>query len=235
MTARHRQSLSIALACLVGCAAFAAPAAAQFRDFFGTPWRSAPSAPSYSPFYPQPQVYEPTRPPPPHKVETPPSETIIVVGDQLAEWLAYGLEEVFADTPEVGVVRKIKFNAGLVRYEARADAPEWPQAIADILAAEKPSAIVVMLGINDRLPLRDHVPEKDKDKDKDKIKRPKPQHRKVKPLLQPCQHRPRPRSPTPSRRRPPSPRRKRSAARPTAITNFTATSGPSFTQSASTR
>jgi hypothetical protein len=173
MTARHRQSLSIALACLVGCAAFAAPAAAQFRDFFGTPWRSAPSAPSYSPFYPQPQVYEPTRPPPPHKVETPPSETIIVVGDQLAEWLAYGLEEVFADTPEVGVVRKIKFNAGLVRYEARADAPEWPQAIADILAAEKPSAIVVMLGINDRLPLRDHVPEKDKDKDKDKDKKAK--------------------------------------------------------------
>ena len=167
MTARHRQSLFIALACLVGCVAFAAPAAAQFRDFFRAPWRSAPSAPSYNPFYPQPQVYEPTRPPPPHKVETPPSETIVVVGDQLAEWLAYGLEEVFADTPEVGVVRKIKFNAGLVRYEARADAPEWPQAIADILAAEKPSAIVVMLGINDRLPLRDHVPEKD-DKEKDK-------------------------------------------------------------------
>ena len=106
-------------------------------------------------------------------METPPSETIVVVGDQLAEWLAYGLEEVFADTPEVGVVRKIKFNAGLVRYEARADAPEWPQAIADILAAEKPSAIVVMLGINDRLPLRDRVPEKEKTRKK--IKNPKPE------------------------------------------------------------
>lgn len=168
MTARQRQSLSIALALIVGSIALAAPAAAQFREFFRAPWRSAPSAPSYNPFYPQPQVYEPTRPPPPRKVETPPSETIVVVGDQLAEWLAYGLEEVFADTPEVGVVRKIKFNAGLVRYEARADAPEWSQAIADILAGEKPSAIVVMLGINDRLPLRDHAPEKDKDKEKDK-------------------------------------------------------------------
>ncbi len=170
MTVTHRQRLAIVLVLIAGSIAFAAPAAAQFREFFRMPWRSAPSPPSYSysPFYPQPQVYEPTRPPPPHKVETPPSETIVVVGDQLAEWLAYGLEEVFTDTPEVGIVRKIKFNAGLVRYEARSDAPEWSQAITEILAAEKPSAIVVMLGINDRLPLRERVPEKDKDKDKDK-------------------------------------------------------------------
>jgi lysophospholipase L1-like esterase len=45
-----------------------------------------------------------------------------------------------------------------VRYETRTDAPEWSQAVKDVLAMEKPTAIVVMLGVNDRLPLRDHAP-----------------------------------------------------------------------------
>ena len=99
-----------------------------------------------------------TRPPPPRKVETPPTETVLVIGDSLADWLGYGLEETFADTPEVGIVRKIKPYAGLVRYEARNDAPDWSQAVKEVLAAEKPSAIVVMLGVNDRLPLRDRAP-----------------------------------------------------------------------------
>ncbi len=170
MMARHQQRLSVALALVAGSIAFASPAAAQFRDFFRVPWGRAPSYPSnsYNPFYPQPQVYEPTRPPPPRKVETPPSETILVIGDSLADWLAYGLEEVFADTPEVGIVRKIKPFAGLVRYEPRPDAPDWAQAVKDISANEKPSVIVVMLGINDRLPLRERAPEKDKENEKDK-------------------------------------------------------------------
>ena len=45
-----------------------------------------------------------------------------------------------------------------VRYETRTDAPEWSQAVKDVLAMEKPTAIVVMLGVNDRLPLRDRAP-----------------------------------------------------------------------------
>jgi hypothetical protein len=40
-------------------------------------------------------------------VETPHTAEILVIGDSLADWLAYGLEEVFADTPEIGIVRKI--------------------------------------------------------------------------------------------------------------------------------
>ena len=98
------------------------------------------------------------RPPPPRKVETPPTETVLVIGDSLADWLGYGLEETFADTPDIGIVRKIRPNSGLVRYEARSDAPDWSQAVKEVLAAEKPNAIVVMLGLNDRLPLRDRVP-----------------------------------------------------------------------------
>ncbi len=140
----------------------------QFRDFFQNPfWGDRggyyrPSPPSnqnnqYNPFYPRPQTYESTKPPAPRKVETPPAETVLVIGDSLADWLGYGLEEAFADTPEVGIVRKIKPSSGLVRYEARPDAPEWSQAVKDMLATEKPNAIVVMLGLNDRLPLRDRV------------------------------------------------------------------------------
>ena len=97
------------------------------------------------------------RPPAPRKVETPPTEMVIVIGDLLAEWLAYGLEETFADAPEVGIVRKIRQYSGLVRYDVRPDSPEWSQAAKDMLATEKAAAIVVMLGVNDRLPLRESV------------------------------------------------------------------------------
>ena len=115
----------------------------------------------YNPFNrrPQTQVYELIKPPSPRKVETPPAQTVVVIGDSFGEWLAYGLELVFAETPQIGVVRKIKPDLGLVRDDARLDTPEWTQAIKDLLpATEKPNAIVVMLGINDRSLLRERVP-----------------------------------------------------------------------------
>jgi len=117
------------------------------RGFFSFPFFGEP---------PRPPA-EPTRPPPPKKVETPPTSTIAVIGDSFADWLAYGLEETFADTPEVGVLRKIRPSSGLVRYDPRNETLDWSQAIKDILANDKPSAIVVMLGLNDRLPMRDRV------------------------------------------------------------------------------
>jgi uncharacterized protein len=138
-----------------------------FDPFWGGGRRSSPhpyhSKDSYNPFYrrpqPQPQVYESIKPPVPRKVETPPAETVLVIGDSFGEWLAYGLELVFAETPQIGIVRKIKPDLGLVRDDARLDAPEWTQAIKDLLpATEKPNAIVVMLGVNDRSPLREHAP-----------------------------------------------------------------------------
>ena len=83
----------------------------------------------------------------------------MVIGDSFGEWLAYGLEQVFAETPQIGIVRKIKTDFGLVRDDARLDAPEWMQAIKDLLpATEKANAIVVMLGVNDRSSLRERAP-----------------------------------------------------------------------------
>jgi hypothetical protein len=141
------------------------PEPVQLHDFFQFPFfgdhERGPANP-FNPSYPprQPQAFESVKPPPPRKVETPPASTILVIGDSLADWLGYGLEQAFTDTPEIGIVRKIRPYSGLVRYDFHPDSPEWSQALKDVLAAEKPSAIVVMLGVNDRLPLRDRVPAK---------------------------------------------------------------------------
>jgi hypothetical protein len=170
-----RRRLLVTVCAAAGACALALPAHAQLRDYFrggfwggggGGGYYQNPSYDPYSPFRPQ-QPVESTKPPPPRKVETPPTETVWVIGDSLGEWLAYGLEETFTDTPQIGIVRKIRPFSGLVRYDFKPDAPDWSQAVKDMLASDKPSAIVVMLGINDRLPLRERsAPEKDKDKDK---------------------------------------------------------------------
>jgi uncharacterized protein len=120
-------------------------------------YNSFPSFGNQEQFIRPPQPVESTKPPPPRKFETPPASTIVVIGDSMADWLAYGLEELFADSTELGVVRKIRPTSGLVRYEPRNESLEWSQAIKDILATDKPSAIVVMLGLNDRLPLRERT------------------------------------------------------------------------------
>lgn len=142
----------------------------QFRDFFEFPFGGGGGRGqgngqgnqfNPNPYNQQraPQAYEPTKAPPPRKVETPPTSTVIVIGDTFADWLGYGLEEAFADTPEIGIVRKIRPYSGLVRYEAaRGEVQEWSQAVKDLLVPENPVAIVVMLGLSDRLPLRDRPP-----------------------------------------------------------------------------
>src|SRR4029077_2912785 len=107
-----------------------------------------------------PPPVESFKAPPPRKLDTPPATTVMVIGDTMADWLAYGLEEVLSDTPDVGVVRNIRPTSGLMRYDAKNDSLEWSGVVKDALVNEKPSAIVVMLGLNDRLPFRDKVPPK---------------------------------------------------------------------------
>jgi uncharacterized protein len=100
---------------------------------------------------------ESAKAPPPRKPETAPTSTVVVIGDSLADWLAHGLEEALTDTPEIGVVRKIKPASGLVRYDMRNEAAEWGPAVKEMLANEQPSVIVVMLGLNDRQALRERI------------------------------------------------------------------------------
>ncbi|HEY1363342.1 MAG TPA: DUF459 domain-containing protein [Xanthobacteraceae bacterium] len=82
---------------------------------------------------------------------------IVVVGDANADWLAYGLEDAFSESPEIAVVRKQRTDSGLIRYGGRGDI-EWPQAAREIIAAEKPKFIVMMIGNNDRQPIREKAP-----------------------------------------------------------------------------
>src|SRR5215469_6228130 len=96
--------------------------------------------------------------PPPRKLETPATSTVVVIGDSMADWLGYGLDEKYADQPEIGVERKIRATSGLVRYDAKNEALDWPQAAEEASSNEKPIAILVMLGLNDRLPLREKAP-----------------------------------------------------------------------------
>ena len=82
---------------------------------------------------------------------------IVVMGDSMADWLAYGLEDAFSETPEIGVIRKPRSGSGLIRYEARRET-EWAQVVRETITAEKPKFIVFMIGINDRQSIRERAP-----------------------------------------------------------------------------
>jgi uncharacterized protein len=75
------------------------------------------------------------------------------MGDDMADWLGYGLEDVFSDTPEIRVVRKNKLNSGLLHYDAKGDL-DWSRVARDTLAQEKADYVVMMLGVGDRQAFR---------------------------------------------------------------------------------
>ncbi len=78
------------------------------------------------------------------------------MGDANADWLAYGLEDAFSEKPEIGVVRKHRTDSGLIHYDQRRDS-EWPQIAREIIAAENPNIVVMMIGNNDRQAIREKV------------------------------------------------------------------------------
>src|ERR1700693_1588178 len=161
-------ALAVAVALLVG---IAAPASAQFFNFpsFGGPparqqrgggggW---PGGDLFAPFQQQAPRRERviredySHAPAPEKRETVPERNVLVLGDGMSDWLAYGLEDTYADQPDMGVVRKPKTYSGLIKYQPRGEPADWTAAAKGILATEKPEAIVVMLGLNDRISMRE--------------------------------------------------------------------------------
>ena len=84
---------------------------------------------------------------------------ILVLGDSMADWLAYGLELAYADSPEIGILRRHRTNSGLIRTEVRSDPrgeyPDWPQAARELIATQKPKFVLMMVGINDRRQFRE--------------------------------------------------------------------------------
>jgi hypothetical protein len=157
-----------AIACV--SVALLVPASAQFWSPFGGRSQPRPSQQGgFNPFGgffggPPPQNQAPPAdysraPPPPQRKVDPAAATttMVVVGDSMADWLAYGLEEAFAETPEMAIVRKNRTISGLIRYDTRRDV-EWPQVIKEVIAADKPKLIVMMIGAHDRQPIRERTP-----------------------------------------------------------------------------
>ena len=162
-------ALAVAVALLVG---IVGPASAQFFNFGGPP-RPQPRSSGgglggwfggdlFAPF--QQQAPKPvenySKAPPPAKREAVPERNVLVLGDAMADWLAYGLEDAYAEQPDMGVIRKHKTVSGLIRYQPKGEPADWAAAARGILATEKPDAIVVMLGLNDRVAIREPAAEK---------------------------------------------------------------------------
>ena len=77
---------------------------------------------------------------------------IVVLGDSLANLLANGLDDALNNRPDVEVIHKAKPDSGLVR----SDFYDWPKAAAELLAGDQKISIgVILLGLNDRQPLRE--------------------------------------------------------------------------------
>jgi hypothetical protein len=98
-----------------------------------------------------------TRAPAPRKLDTQPNDSVLVLGDSMADWLAYGLEDALGDSPDLGVVRKHRASSGLIHYDTRNEAQDWAHVAREAIAASKPKFIVMMLGLNDRQAIRERV------------------------------------------------------------------------------
>jgi uncharacterized protein len=174
-------ALGVAVALLVGVVG---PVSAQQFWNFGGPPRPAPRSGGFgggggwfggdlfAPFQQQPPrriQQDFSKAPPPEKRDNAsvPERNVLVLGDGMADWLAYGLEDAYVEQPDMGVIRKAKNTSGLIKYQPKGEPADWAAAAKGILATEKPDAIVVMLGLNDRVAMREPVAEKpDKSSDK---------------------------------------------------------------------
>jgi len=131
-----------------------------FQNWF-SPYNSRPREDEYSQPRPRRQQHaqqpaESSRAPSPRQTESTvaPTTSIVVMGDDMADWLAYGLEDVFSDSPEISIVRKNKLYSGLLRYDAKGDL-DWWHVARDTLGQEKADYVVMMVGVNDRQDIRE--------------------------------------------------------------------------------
>ena len=116
--------------------------------------------PSNNPFgfdQPRQAPVDSSRAPAPRRVDVAPATKIVVLGDSMADWLAYGLEDAFGESPEIGILRKHRTNSGLIRVDTRNESYDWPTAARDILNAEKPDYVVMMIGLADRRGIREAI------------------------------------------------------------------------------
>jgi uncharacterized protein len=164
---RFFTSRTFAAAAVIGLSlALLLPAQAQFWDW-GRPQRYREPFRDWFAPYPRYQPREGggdrespadfSRPPAPSQKKPEATTSVLVLGDANADWLGYGLEDAYSEKPEIGVIRKPRIDSGLIRYDPRRDT-EWSQMAREIVTAEKPTFIVMMVGSNDRQPIREKAP-----------------------------------------------------------------------------
>jgi uncharacterized protein len=129
-----------------------------------------------------------SRAPAAKKSDAAPTTSVMVMGDAMADWLAYGLEEAFADAPEIGILRRHKTYSGLLRYETRSDL-DWWHVARDLLGKDKTDFVVMMLGVGDRQAIRETAADRKKEADKKEADKKKEAEKKEQPS-QPAQSAP---------------------------------------------
>jgi uncharacterized protein len=194
MTGKHRFSrwlLGAALFAAADCAAVIAietalvsPAQAQFPFFGGQQQQRSRSGGGFfgglfggfdrhpDPYEQQQAPVDNSRAPPPRKADPKAdpitvTTSVVVLGDAMADWLAYGMEDAFSDSPEIAILRKNKLHSGLIRYDQKSDL-DWSRVARDILAQEKANYVVMMLGVSDRQSIRERDTAKEAEKKKGK-------------------------------------------------------------------
>lgn len=78
------------------------------------------------------------------------ADTVLVVGDFLADGLNWGLEQAYSENPDVVFVDKSSGLSGLVRD----DVVDWPVRTSELIDEVSPVAVVVAVGMNDRQQIR---------------------------------------------------------------------------------
>ena len=177
MTVKLRTCVVLVIAELAWACTFVAaptPASAQFFDFFGgsrgprsmqLPFFNQPrtrprtqSRPVQQGGQPGDYAHAPTQAPAKPEGEVPPEQkTIVVMGDSMADWLAYGLDQTYADTPDMAIARKHRTFSSLIYNPGRHDprnSIDWPVAAREMLANQPANFIVMMIGLTDRDPIR---------------------------------------------------------------------------------
>lgn len=91
-------------------------------------------------------VSRPAEPAVPVIEKLPDAKVVLVIGDFMGAGIAEGLSAVFAENAKVRVVDKTNGSSGFVRD----DYYNWPEKAKALIEQEKPAAIIVMMGSNDR-------------------------------------------------------------------------------------
>lgn len=98
-------------------------------------------------------------------------KNVLVIGDVMVDWFVYGLEDVYVEQFDMGVICKYKIVFGLIKYQLKGELFDWVVVVKMIFEIEKFDVIVVMFGFNDCIVICEFVVDKlvvDKDKKNDK-------------------------------------------------------------------